>query len=164
MKIKFNNIQDLADARYASAAMAEWIGFRLDQLPIAQVQEIVGWCAGPKITLELYNKDLAQTAISWCTLLEVETIECPESDLKFWQTTLSNPKLEWLTADSNGILSSNIDQHIKIYPVNPLFQSPTEIVSLNLNGLSLNCEKATPVGPKKNYDTWNELLETLDIW
>jgi hypothetical protein len=27
----------------------------------------------------------------------------------------------------------------------------------------LNCEKETVVG-MKNYDLWNDLLETLDIW
>ena len=51
MLIKFNNIKDLSDARYAAAAMAEWIGFSVGELPIQQVQEIIGWCAGPKITL-----------------------------------------------------------------------------------------------------------------
>ena len=64
MKIKFNHIQDLSDARYAAAAMAEWIGFTVGDLPLSQVQEIIGWCAGPKLTLELPNRDLKAMAIS----------------------------------------------------------------------------------------------------
>ena len=83
MKIKFNHIQDLSDARYAAAAMAEWIGFTVGDLPLSQVQEIIGWCAGPKLTLELPNRDLKDMAISWCNILPVEAIECPAEDHQF---------------------------------------------------------------------------------
>ena len=42
MLLKFNNVRDLADARYAAAMMAEWIGFtvgREDSLNPKEINE-----------------------------------------------------------------------------------------------------------------------------
>lgn len=162
MKIKFNHIQDLSDARYAAAAMSEWIGFRVGEIPLANVQEIIGWCAGPKVTLEIYNKDLKETAISWCDILPVEAIECKAEDLAFWQEALPNPSYEWIAVDTQY---ATVHSHppITITLVDPKITSPQAIKELQPEAISLNCEKETVVG-MKNYDLWNDLLETLDIW
>ena len=162
MKLKFNHIQDLSDARYAAAAMAEWIGFRVGEIPLQQVQEIIGWCAGPKVTLEIYNKDLKETAISWCDILPVEAIECKAEDLAFWQEALPNPSYEWIAADTQ-YATVHSQPPITITLVDPKITSPQAIKELQPEAISLNCEKETVVG-MKNYDLWNDLLETLDIW
>lgn len=162
MLIKFNNIKDLSDARYAAAAMAEWIGFSVGELPIQQVQEIVGWCAGPKITLEVSTHETLETVQSWCTLLPVEAIECAQNDLNFWKQNLS--------ADYQYIVQTSAiqsialgDPNVTINKVNPNEQSASDIKALNLEAISLDCEKEMVVG-MKNYDLWNDLLETLEIW
>ncbi len=96
MKIKFNSIQDLSDARYASAAMAEWMGFAVGELPVDKVQEIIGWCSGPKLTLELPSVDQLETAISWCNILPIEAIECPIEEYTFWHPSLHTENIEWI--------------------------------------------------------------------
>ncbi|MBM3437743.1 MAG: hypothetical protein FJX91_01270 [Bacteroidetes bacterium] len=162
MKLKFNHIQDLSDARYAAAAMAEWIGFRVGEIPLAQVQEIIGWCAGPKLTLELHDANLKDMAISWCDILPVDAIECPESDLSFWQSTLTNPTFEWITVNGDTA-KVHSDPTVTITLVDPSTQAAEDIKQMDLEALSLNCEKEMVVG-MKNYDLWNDLLETLEIW
>ncbi|MCX8484277.1 MAG: hypothetical protein ORO02_03585 [Bacteroidia bacterium] len=163
MKIKFNHIQDLSDARYAAAAMAEWIGFRVGEIPLGNVQEIIGWCAGPKLTLELHNPTLKDTAISWCDILPVEAIECKSEDLAFWQQTLTNPNYEWITLDGDTATVLGINPRLNIIKVNPSTTSPQAIKDLQAEAISLDCEKESVVG-MKNYDLWNDLLETLEIW
>lgn len=162
MKLKFNRIQDLSDARYAAAAMAEWIGFRVGEISLAQVQEIIGWCAGPKLTLELHQTELLGTVISWCNILPVDAIECNEHDLDFWQSHLQNRDYEWIV--NRDTLSTVLDHNnTVIHCVNPSVTSATDIKNQAFDAISLNCEKETVVG-MKNYDLWNDLLETLEIW
>ncbi|GDX49981.1 hypothetical protein LBMAG26_08400 [Bacteroidota bacterium] len=162
MLIKFNHIKDLSDARYAAAAMAEWIGFSVGELPIQQVQEIVGWCAGPKITLEVGNTDTLESVQSWCNLLPVEAIECPQEDVDFWkQHLLADYQYILNTSDNQSIALG--DPNITINKVHPSEQSASEIKALNPVAISLDCEKDMVVG-MKNYDLWNDLLETLEIW
>lgn len=162
MKIKFNHIQDLSDARYAAAAMAEWIGFRVGEIPLANVQEIIGWCAGPKLTLELSSTELKDTAISWCDILPVDAIECNKEDLAFWQQVLTNADYEWLLKENNTVTAQG-ENPLTIINVNPKNTSPQDIKNLQAEAISLDCEKETVVG-MKNYDLWNDLLETLEIW
>jgi|GEM_PF-246836 len=103
MRIKFNRIQDLNDARYASAALSEWVGFAINELPIGKVQDIIGWCAGPKLTLELNHTELLETAISWCTVLPANALECPISQFDFWYGNIPNSdKYEWILSDNNA--------------------------------------------------------------
>ena len=213
MKIKFNTIQDLSDARYASAAMAEWMGFAVGGLPIDKVQEIIGWCSGPKLTLELPSTNHLETAISWCTILPVEAIECPIEEYTFWHPSLRLKNIEWiLLCKNNYSPSDNIktDDHPSDNEPFPIAQdtfnwqiweevckgtSPTKphwyhfekfnpnpsltsnamyhinskeskaiwVKNQHYAAISLQCEKETVLG-LKNYDLWNELLETLGVW
>lgn len=162
MLLKFNHIKDLSDARYASAAMAEWIGFSVGELPIQQVQEIVGWCAGPKITLEVGEINTLETVQSWCTLLPVEAIECAERDVQFWQKNLSS-NYQYIVTHTPTLSTALGESKVSIHKINPAEQNASEIKELNLDAISLDCEKELVVG-MKNYDLWNELLETLEIW
>ena len=162
MKIKFNNVQDLSDARYASAAMAEWIGFTVGEIPLAQVQEIIGWCAGPKLTLELTDQNQKETAISWCTILQVDAIECMAIDLEFWQENIPNENIEWLSKNNN-ITTVIGESSTAIHKVDLHLHTAQDIKNQNHEAISLDCKKESVVG-MKNYDLWNDLLETLEIW
>lgn len=162
MLIKFNNIKDLSDARYAAAAMAEWIGFSVGELPIQQVQEIIGWCTGPKITLEVSTPETLETVQSWCTLLPVEAIECAQNDYNFWKQNLSAEYQFIVQTSANESIAMG-DPHVTISKVDPAVQSASNIKALHLEAISLDCEKEMVVG-MKNYDLWNDLLETLEIW
>ena len=78
-QIKFNNITDLADARFAASVMAELMGFsvgKAEDLSIPQIQEIINWCSGPKLTLELESTVTDSQVMTYCNALPVEAIEC----------------------------------------------------------------------------------------
>jgi hypothetical protein len=95
-------------------------------------------------------------------LLPVEAIECAQDDMNFWKQHLS--------ADYQYIVQTSYNQsialgnpNVTINKVNPTEQSASDIKALNLDAISLDCEKEMVVG-MKNYDLWNDLLETLEIW
>lgn len=162
MKIKFNHVQDLSDARYAAAAMAEWLGFRVGEIALSRVQEIIGWCTGPKLTLELQNPELKETAISWCDILQVDAIECSFDDLQFWQKTFTNKHYEWIVNHGNES-TVILPEPITIHCIDLSTNTAEKIKEANYQAISLTCEKEQVVG-MKNYDHWNKLLETLEIW
>ena len=192
MKIKFNQIQDLNDARYASAALSEWVGFTLNQLPIGKVQEIIGWCAGPKLTVELTQANNLETAISWCTILPVNTLECAAEEFDFWHTHIPNPQqYEWIVSSTrtqafisfanhtntnvhlhlNALNIGDVYSFLEIVPkqenaivnVSNLLSEPQKIVELSLSGISINCEPEIILG-EKNFEKITELFELLDIF
>jgi hypothetical protein len=189
MKIKFNQIQDLNDARYASSALSEWVGFTLNQLPISKVQEIIGWCAGPKLAIELTDIELLETAISWCTILPINTLECKAESFPFLIENIPNAKnYEWIvnSPDINQLNADNFKEIPSVYLhflpksldqftedilrtpnliVNISdFQSNTSIIaSLSPELISINCEPETTLG-EKNFEQTTELFEALDIF
>ena len=184
MKIKFNNIQDLSDARYAAAAMAEWIGFTVDALPIAKVQEIIGWCAGPKLILEVNPIIDIETIKSWITILPTDGIECPENMIN---TLLSifpeSSQWDWIiqcnesenisikkpsdstylhyTSTSNAKTQSNPDQ--TIFNISEFITNPDIIIQNGWENISINCQKEEVTG-MKNFDNVTLLFEKLDIF
>ncbi|MFN5888934.1 MAG: hypothetical protein ACK448_00915 [Bacteroidota bacterium] len=192
MKIKFNHIKDLNDARYASSALSEWVGFSLNELPLSKVQEIIGWCAGPKLALELTEEPMLETAISWCTILPVNTLECTADSFDFWQQKIPNAnQYEWIIASKNltdlrSLQSQNhpsacyhylpdslnqITEECKEQSLFPnlivnisKFQSnPAAIANLSLQAISIDCLPETTLG-EKNFENTTELFEILDIF
>ncbi len=189
MKIKFNQIQDLNDARYASSALSEWVGFTLNQLPISKVQEIIGWCAGPKLAIELTEIELLDTAISWCTILPVNTLECKAESFSFWMQNIPNAQnYEWIvnSHDLHHLNTDNFKEIPSVYfhflpqsleQVTPEiiktpnliinisnFQSNTSILaSLSPELISIDCVPETTLG-EKNFELTTELFEALDIF
>ncbi len=192
MKIKFNQIQDLNDARYASAALSEWVGFTLNQLPIGKVQEIIGWCAGPKLTVELTQSNNLETAISWCTILPVNALECAAEEFDFWHTHIPNPQqyeqivssthtqafISFANHPNNNVYFhlhalniEDVHSFLKLVPnqenaivnVRNLLNEAQQIVDLGLCGISINCEPEIILG-EKNFEKITELFELLDIF
>lgn len=184
MKIKFNNIQDLSDARYAAAAMAEWIGFTVDALPIAKVQEIIGWCAGPKLILEVNSNIDFETIKSWITILPIDGIECPENMIDTIKSAYpESSQWDWIiqcseptkmakenpstttymhhVATPNVSVASNQD-HI-IFNISELLSNPDIVIENGWENISINCQKEEVVG-MKNFDNLTVLFEKLDIF
>lgn len=172
MKLKFNNIFDLSDARYASAMLAEWIGFGLDnpKVSIQDVQEIVQWVNGPKIILEIgdcTNYDLVQT---WLDIVHFDGIECTENNLLAMQNHFGNGNYEWIVksdqkvdlGNSKFIIHTN-DKNLAEECDGIWLVSNDKLDTSNMQNfyaISLDCKyHAEP--SLKNYEQWNDFLENL---
>lgn len=154
MKIKFNHIQDLGDARYASAVMAEWMGFAIDgehAISPEKIQQIISWCSGPKIILEIYNQPNLDKIQSWFDILPIDGIECNESAYSELKTYFHEMNLEWIVRGN------------QIYNIaNPNEESANWVIQNQPNAISINCEIEKEIG-KKDYEMFNLFFETLEI-
>lgn len=172
MLLKFNNIRDLSDARYASAAMAEWIGFTVgepDSLNPAAIKEIVSWCAGPKLILELADSVDLNTVLNYCSILPVDGIEIssqifqkyPENSLPENLQIILKGEMQSTTGKDFWYASNKIvanENHICL--VNPEVDNRDEIALINPDAISINCyERENTM--YKNYDNWTDFLENL---
>jgi hypothetical protein len=150
--IKFNHIQDLGDARYASAVLSDYIGFSLDgefAISPQTVQEIIGWCAGPKIILEINTTPNLQQIESWLNILPIDGIQCNEEDAITLKSHFKDVST-WITFND-----------FKSVPTSP--ESAEEILQNGLNMFSINCFKETTTGIK-DYSEWNDFFEKLEIF
>lgn len=80
-ELKFSNISNLTAARFAAAAMADWIGFCFDDLSpdyknALKAKEIVGWLTGPKYIGEFSHGDF-KTIQGVCGILPLDGIQIP---------------------------------------------------------------------------------------
>jgi hypothetical protein len=75
---------------------------------------------------------------------------------------VTSPNTEWLLLNQHIATVTDIEK-TQIHLVDPQSTSADTIKNSNHDAISLNCEKETIVG-MKNYDLWNDLLETLEIW
>jgi phosphoribosylanthranilate isomerase len=84
-KIKFGNITNLSDARFAAAAGIEYMGFCFDPLnanyiPPIKAKEIIDWTTGSNIVAEFGSQTLDEI-IDISELLNIEVIEINNSIL-----------------------------------------------------------------------------------
>lgn len=160
MKIKFNHIQDLGDARYASAVMAEWIGFALDgehSIPVNQVQEIIGWCSGPKIILEV-NEPNIDKINSWMNIIPIDGIQCNEEHMTVLKSNFTEIN-QWIINNKNGALTYN---HELLISIEPNTKSAQNLIHATpVLGININCIKETSVG-KKDYGNWNDFFDIIN--
>ncbi len=80
-QLKFSNISNLTAARFAAAAMADWIGFCFDAkspdyINVLKAKEIAGWLTGPKYIGEFNNGDF-ETIQGICGILPIDGIQIP---------------------------------------------------------------------------------------
>ena len=163
IQIKFNNIRDLSDARYAAAAMAEWVGFTVgkhDSLSPQQIQEIIGWCSGPKLILELDPGVEVNTVLSMLDVLPVDGLEVEKSLLD----KLNLPtgiELILLGEPTDAYLTHSITPHSNNHICNVSQSLTADFVnSHNLQHISLDCfSSANPA--LKDYDNLTVFLEEL---
>lgn len=167
-KIKFNNVQDLSDARFAASAMAEWVGFSISgdkALSAESIQEIISWCSGPKLILETSNESIEKIN-SFLDVLPVNGIEC--SPVRFQELKTAFPDVqEWIVSgeDSMGQIShsANWQLHAHINTITPSSEMAQLILKENPFGFSINCEKETEIG-KKDLSIWHDFFEELDLF
>lgn len=172
MLLKFNNIRDLSDARYAAAAMAEWIGFTVgqqDSLNPAAIKEIVSWCAGPKLILEIADTTDINTILNYCSFLPVDGVEIKSEIYSKWSQNSLPKNLQIIlkgTLQGNGkddfwyttnALTAK-ENHICL--VNPELINLEEIALVKPKAVSLNCFDEED-GMFKNYDVWSDFIEGL---
>lgn len=176
MKIKFNNIRDLNDARYASAKMAEWIGFSVgaaDSLSAAKIQEIVGWCAGPAVVIELMDEISVESILSFLDVIEAHFIEVSERD---YHRLVDNPGLqhiEWIVKTSSEIAFPVKGWRHKtlkrisgaepntIYNIDKVSIEDIKEHLPELSAISLSCIDPA-ANREKNYSHWNDLFDFFE--
>ncbi|MFM1899086.1 MAG: hypothetical protein RL577_1326 [Bacteroidota bacterium] len=160
MKIKFNHIQDLSDARYAASTMAEFMGFAIDgphSIELGKIQEIIGWCSGPKLCMEASAETSLTKAKALCDVLPVEAFECSYDQAQEWQSQFPSD-LEWIVRDLPPTYTGTwMSAPKKIETFDSLTAQNLAADSF----ISLDCQAETQVG-LKNYDPWNDFFDALE--
>lgn len=168
MLLKFNNIRDLSDARYAAAAMAEWIGFSVgkeDSLSVGKIQEIIGWCAGPKIVLEMDADSDATLLQSYLSVLPVDAIETTQQGKDIFSNIAAHLDFIVLGNPQSNILTHNAEfspnEHIT--NVTQWLQKPNWVIEKNPWAISVDCVNS-PDPALKSYDEMSDFFEVLGIF
>ncbi|MFN4914211.1 MAG: hypothetical protein ACK5FT_02725 [Sphingomonadales bacterium] len=170
MKLKFNNIRDLADARYAAAAMADFIGFRIgsdDELSASAIQEIIGWCAGPAVILEISDQVDTAKINALLNTLPVNGIETSEHRFTELKEAIATPDLIWIvnTQNAGEWLSHSeflINQNNLISKIEPSAEIAESVVKTEPWGISIDCFESVSTGIK-DFSDWNDFFEALEI-
>jgi len=84
INIKFGEVNNLADARYAAAMGASLLGFNLSPshpqyVSPEQLKEISGWAAGPELVIE-WEHEPAEIIKDTCTRLDIEYVQLNHFD------------------------------------------------------------------------------------
>lgn len=173
--IKLNNVRDLADARFAAAIPAEWIGFGVgypDSLSIQHIQEIIGWCAGPALILEIAASTPADTVVSYCRVLPVNGIECFVHDLPAYKDLPETQGLQFIvkdakTADDNVLSHLDVNAQTAdsnaIYRVSPTAENAEWVNQSAPYAISLDCFPSAGTG-MKDFEQWNDFLENTGFF
>ncbi|MDA0685618.1 MAG: hypothetical protein O3C22_02185 [Bacteroidetes bacterium] len=160
MQIKFNHIQDLADARYAASTMADFMGFAIDgpyAIELGKIQEIIGWCSGPKLCMEASSETSITKIKALCDVLPVEALECSYDQGQEWYSLLPS-NLEWIISDLPPSYAGPwLAAPKKLETFDP--QTAQNLASDSF--ISLDCQAETQVG-LKNYDPWNDFFDALE--
>jgi len=167
-KIKFNHVQDLSDARFAASTLAEWVGFSISgthAMRADAIQEIIAWCAGPKLILEISDEN-TEKINSFLDVLPVDGIECSESRMSELKAAFPDVR-EWIILGDgpyeNTSHSHNWHTHEHLVNVIPTLETAKKIASEKPYGFSINCEKETEVG-KKDFGELHDFCEELDLF
>ncbi|MEY4002150.1 MAG: hypothetical protein RIT07_192 [Bacteroidota bacterium] len=158
MKIKFNNIRDLADARYAAAVMADYIGFSIgdeNELPTSNIQEIIGWCSGPEIILEVKNAAAIEKLKALLSILPVNGLEVSANDYPAIKEAFSEQNLLW-------IIDAKMNGDKEFINVSPNVEAAEKIKETDPWGISMDCFESVSTGIK-DFSDWNDFFETLEI-
>ena len=160
MQIKFNHIQDLADARYAASTMADFMGFAIDgpnAIELGKIQEIIGWCSGPKLCMEASSETSMTKAKALCDVLPIEAFECLYHQAQEWHTQFPTD-MGWIIID---LPTSYVGPWLAAPKKMETFD-PQTVQNLTSDAfISFDCHAETQVG-MKNYDPWNDFFDTLE--
>lgn len=172
MLLKFNNIRDLSDARYAAAAMADWIGFGVgkpDSLSAAAIQQIVGWCAGPALILEIGRGIGSEVVASMLKVLPADGLEVEAEDYERLNRELNLNGLQWLVKGNeakDGSIGHGTDlKYVEklMVCVNPEQVQASVVMAAEPWAISVDCVPGND-GALKDFDHWNRFFEELGIF
>ncbi|MBU6324716.1 MAG: hypothetical protein KJS92_04445 [Bacteroidetes bacterium] len=178
LKLKFNSIRTLSEARYAAAVLADYVGFRMDPahaetLGAAQIQGIIAWINGPVCTGEFtegLSRESIQDSIS---VLGMEAVEgTPEQDLQLPWILPFHPGIR--PASPHSILhASSVEQYLQhkqeypaesLWMVNITHADPNETewlrreqpYAVSIDGMG---EEAPGMADFSLWDRWMDALE-----
>lgn len=170
MKIKFNNIRDLSDARYAASVMADFMGFGIgieDELSASAIQEIIGWCSGPEIILEIADHVETDKITALMNTLPVSGIETTMVGFEKWKNTFDKPGFQWIintNTEGNYYTHSNAliyrDKHF--CHIAPSLNQASSIKNVEPWGISIGCFESVSTGIK-DFSQWNDFFEALEL-
>jgi len=170
MKIKFNNIRDLADARYAAAVMADYIGFRIggkDELPASVIQEIIGWCSGPAVILEVSDNVAIEKINALLNTLPINGIETSAARVEQLKSNFDAQGLVWVVnTDPSGDFYTHSEtlknQNNHLSKIKPTAEITKSVKTTDPWGVSIDCFESVSTGIK-DFSDWNDFFEDLEI-
>ncbi len=178
LKLKFNSIRSLSEARYAAAVLADFVGFRMDPahpetLGAAQIQGIIAWINGPMCTGAFPEGSSAEFILDSVSVLGMEAVEgSPEYDINLPWILPYHPGI--IPASPHSILhAASVEeylQHKHGYPLETLWMvnitqadpNDTEWIrrdqpfAVSIDGMG---EDVPGMADFSLWDTWMDALE-----
>ncbi len=176
--LKFSNISNLSDARYAAGMWADFIGFCFDPsspsyLEPSKAKSIISWVSGPTLVAEFGDQPI-EWILDFSTQLSIQVVQIPASykDLTIFEKGLKtivmvDDKTSYPTIDKADIL---ITGNMEVYqylidltekPVIFQTQSLQEDAS-DFRGLSISGQVEDHPGTR-NQGEWTEYLEKFEL-
>lgn len=176
--LRFSQISNLSDARYAAGMWADFIGFSFDPNNDAfidpnQAKEIIQWVNGPKVVAEFGHQPI-EWIDSICKQLQIDVIEIPhnytvpeilERGYKIIARVVDSNTSEWIQkADLIAVSSQSFYQK---------YIEETQVpVLMDIEDFDTDCSKLTGISIKgqkeinpgtSNQSAWTEFLESYEI-
>ncbi len=164
-QIKFDHISDLADARFAASVQATWFGFSFGfehDLQVHQIQEIINWCNGAQLCLQLHASADLEKVVSYCSVLSVAGIECSSSQFFVLNDRLQN--IHFLINDNEMVKSEHntVQLSADYFLLEEL--SVDFVVQNSIKIFSIACKPLLSVNTaEKDQEHWFVFFENLGI-
>jgi hypothetical protein len=138
--------------------MADYIGFSIgdeNELPASTIQEIIGWCSGPEIILEVKHAAAIEKVKALLSILPVNGLEVNANDYPSLKEAFSKYNLIW-------IIDAKMNGDNEFIKVSPNVEAAEKIKETEPWGISLDCYESVSTGIKE-FGDWNDFFETLEI-
>lgn len=169
--LKFSNITNLSDARYAAGVWAHYVGFCFNPesenyIEPNKAKEMLSWINGPIVVAEFGNQPI-EWIIEICEFLNTDYIQIPvnynhpsilEIDKKLIVET--DGEQNELTKNAHLIVTNSIVSYSKLKEniTCPIILSKNYEENINnYDGIIFYGEKETEVG-LRNHEKWNNML------
>ncbi|MEY3982968.1 MAG: N-(5phosphoribosyl)anthranilate isomerase [Bacteroidota bacterium] len=178
LKLKFNSIRSLSEARYAAAVLADFTGFRMDAahpeaLAAAQIQGIIAWINGPLCTGEFPEGTTRDNILDSISVLGMEAVECtPEQELHLPWILPFKPGIQ-ATSPHSILHASSVAEYLQYkneYPAETMWMvnitqaDPSQMewlevsrpYAVSIDGMG---EEAPGMADFSLWDSWMDVLE-----
>lgn len=170
--LKFSNITNLSDARYAAGVWAHYVGFCFNPesenyIEPSKAKEMLSWINGPIVVAEFGNQPV-EWILEICEFLNTDYIQIPitydkpgilETNKKLIVET--DFEQNSLTKNAHLVITDSIESYsiLKENIICPILLSKNyEAYIDDYDGIVLFGEKETEVG-LRNHEKWNNMLE-----